>query len=190
MSPKAWAPMELCSFRIFIDIILDRTAEFFCQDLHILYGYCFPERCIQECTAQDVIYVLVSLLVPSKGPWITIQTGRLLTALRVPCITKWRGKELLKLLCCNLSCDVVGEARTSHLGPLSAYFPGKWHFLLLSYLPAKLWPVLLLTLVLVLPKADLATKAHVPPPLLLHSGSWNGDCSCFGGWVPGIYWQF
>lgn len=112
------------------------------------------------------------------------------TALRVPCITKWRGKELLKLLCCNLSCDVVGEARMSHLGPLSAYFPGKWHFLLLSYLPAKLQPVLLLTLILVLPKADLATKAHVPPPLLLHSGPWNGDCSCFGGRVPGIYWQF
>lgn len=65
--PKAWAPMELCSFRIFIDIILDCAAEFFCQELYILYVHCFPGRCVQECTAQDEIYVLDSLLVPSKG---------------------------------------------------------------------------------------------------------------------------
>lgn len=41
----------------------------------------------------------------------------------------------------------LGEARKMHLGPLSASFPVKWHFALLSYLPAKLWPVLFLTLI-------------------------------------------
>lgn len=133
--------MELLCFRIFIDITLDCAAEFFCQGLHILCG--FPGRCVQELTAQGVIYVLDSLLVPSKGPWTTIQ-GWATSDCTESALDHKVEREGLKLLCCNLFCDVVGEAKKRPLGPLPASFPVKWHFPLLSYLPAKLWPVLLL----------------------------------------------
>lgn len=39
-----------------------------------------------------------------------------------------------------------------------------WHFSLLSYLQAKLWPVLLLTFILLLPDTGLATEAEEVPP--------------------------
>lgn len=171
--------MELLSFRIFIDIILDCTAEFFCQELQILCG--FPGRCIQELTAQGVISVLDSLLVPSRGPWTTIQDWVTSDCIESALDHKVE-REGLKLWCCNLFCDVVGEARKEHLGPLPVSFTVKWHFPLLSYFPAKLWPVLLLTFILVPPKADLATKADVVLSPISVVLQWSKELGLFLLW--------
>lgn len=155
------------------------------QELHIFCGYSLLGRYIWECTPQDVVYVVTSLLVPTKGPWTTSQLGWPVTALRVPgaepCVPKWKGKLPPWLLHCSLFHDSLGGGRRSYLAPLSASFPMNWHLPFLSYLPARLWPVLLLTLILFLPKAGLATEAeNVPLSLSLCNGPWNVDCSCFG----------
>lgn len=125
---KAWAlPTQLCSFRFF-DSTLECAAKVF--NAGTSYPLCLG-RCSQECTAQDVVHVFASLLVPTKGPRTTGQLVWLLTALRMPagepCIPKQREKETLGLLRCSLFCELLGGTRRRY-SPSTSFFPNELAF--------------------------------------------------------------
>lgn len=180
-------PTELCSFRFFIDIALDCAAKVFCAGTsyplrlqppwEVLLGVYWSGHGLCACLLARAHQRSVN----NQPTWVTADCTE--SAGAEPCIPKRRGKELPGFLRCSLFCNLLAGARRSHLAPLPAYFPKNWHFPLLSYLPAKLWPVLLLTLIFLFPKVGLATEADVPPSLSLMQ--WSMEWGSFLLWSTG-----